>query len=212
MKNPDPATLLLEACVETLDEAVLAEKCGAHRIELCADLSVGGLTPPDELLEQAVQQLQIPMMAMVRPRGGDFVYSEEEFEAMKRSIEFCKNVGAAGVVFGCLTKKNEVDLEKTRELAALAQPLQVTFHKAIDITPDPVGALRKLLQVPGIQRVLTSGGSETALRGAAILREMVAVAGNRIVILAAGKVTKGNLAEVHRAVGTTEYHGRRIVF
>lgn len=212
MKNPDPATLLLEACVESLDEAILAEKCGAHRIELCADLSVGGLTPPDELLEQAVRQLGIPVMAMVRPRGGDFVYSEEEFEAMKRTIGFCKKTGVAGVVFGCLTKKNEIDLEKTRTLATLAHPLQVTFHKAIDATPDPVGALQILLQVPGIQRVLTSGGAETAMLGAVILREMVAVAGDRMVILAAGKVTKEILADVHRAVGTSEYHGKRIVF
>ncbi len=205
-------TLILEACVETLEDAIVAEKSGADRIELCGDLSVGGVTPSESLTKSCLQSLQIPIMAMVRPRGGNFVYSAEEYQTMKNDIHFFKKAGVAGVVFGILNEKNEVDLQRTKELAELAKPLLVTFHKAIDDTPDPVYAIELLTQIPGIQRVLTSGGRETALEGAAVLRRMKAVGAGRITVLAAGKVTKENLMEVHAAVGTSEYHGKRIVF
>ncbi len=204
--------MILEACVETLDQCILAEKSGAHRVELCADLDVGGLTPSRELIEAVLAKLTIPVMAMIRPRGGNFVYSDEELEEMKRQIDFCKTAGVAGVVFGFLTEKNEVDVEKTAEFARLAQPLLVTFHKAIDDTPDPVEATKILARIPGIQRILTSGGAATALEGKEVLRKMIAAAGEGLTILAAGKVTAENLAEVHQAVGAREYHGKRIVF
>ncbi len=207
-----PENLILEACVETLEDAMLAEKSGADRIELCGDLSVGGVTPSEELTLACIAALKIPIMAMVRPRGGNFVYSETEFEQMKQNIAFFKKAGVAGVVFGILDEKNEVELAQTRQLAELAQPLFVTFHKAIDDTPDPVSALESLMQVPGIQRVLTSGGKDTALEGAEVLRKMRNVAEGEIKILAAGKVTKENLMQVHSAVRTSEYHGKRIVF
>jgi copper homeostasis protein len=203
--------MILEACVETLEAAILAEQSGADRIELCGDLSVGGITPSKELTETCLNSLRIPIMAMVRPRGGNFVYNEAEIAEMKASIQYFKTVGVAGVVFGILDENQEVDLVKTAELAELAKPLLVTFHKAIDDTPDPVAAIQKLTQVPGIQRVLTSGGELTALEGAAVLRKMRAVAEGKIIVLAAGKVTKENLEEVHSAVGTSEYHGKRIV-
>ncbi len=204
--------LILEACVETLEDAILAEKSGANRIELCGDLSVGGITPSEELTTQCFESLSIPIMAMVRPRGGNFVYSKYEIEEMKRSIDFFKKKGIAGVVFGMLDEKNEVDIELTKELAAYAKPLLVTFHKAIDDTPDPVNAVKQISQVTGIQRVLTSGGKATAMEGAAILREMQKAVAGKITVLAAGKVTKENLEAVLQAVGTSEYHGKRIVF
>jgi copper homeostasis protein len=204
--------LILEACVETLEDAILAEKCGANRIELCGDLSVGGVTPSEELTLACVSALKIPIMVMVRPRGGNFVYSDAEIAEMKRSIKFFKIAGVAGVVFGILDEKNEVDLGKTRELAALARPLLVTFHKAIDDTPDPVKTVALLTQIADIQRVLTSGGHDTALEGAMVLCKMKAISKGKITVLAAGKVTNENLEEVHVAVGTTEYHGKRIVF
>ncbi len=204
--------LILEACVETLEDAILAEKCGANRIELCGDLSVGGVTPSEELTLACVSALKIPIMAMVRPRGGNFVYSDAEIVVMKCSIEFFKIAGVAGVVFGILDEKNEVNLRKTRELAAFARPLLVTFHKAIDDTPDPIKAIALLTQITDIQRVLTSGGHDTALEGAMVLRKMKAIAEGKITILAAGKVMKDNLKKVHEAVGTSEYHGKRVVF
>lgn len=207
-----PENLILEACVETLEDAIRAEQSGASRIELCGDLSVGGITPSEELTLACLRALKIPIMAMVRPRGGDFVYAENEFDEMKKSIEFFKKAGVAGVVFGILDEKKEVDLEKTSTLARLSKPLLVTFHKAIDETPDPVKSVQLLTQVPDIQRVLTSGGAETALDGAEVLRKMKEVSTGKITILAAGKVTKQNLMQVHAAVRTTEYHGKRIVF
>ncbi|MBK9014953.1 MAG: copper homeostasis protein CutC [Saprospiraceae bacterium] len=188
------------------------EKCGANRIELCGDLSVGGMTPSEELTLDCVSALKIPIMVMVRPRGGNFIYSDAEIAEMKRSIKFFKTAGVAGVVFGILDEKNEVDLGKTRELAAFAKPLLVTFHKAIDNTPDPVKAIALLTQITDIQRVLTSGSHDTALEGAMVLHKMKAIAKGKITVLAAGKVTKDNLKKVHEAVGTSEYHGKRVVF
>lgn len=204
--------LVLEACVETLEDAIRAEQAGADRIELCGDLSVGGVTPSEELTLACVANLTIPIMAMVRPRGGDFVYSEAELAQMKQDISFFKNAGVAGVVFGILDEKNEVNLEQTRELAEFSKPLLVTFHKAIDDTENPVASIEKLTQVAGIQRVLTSGGKETALHGSEVLRKMNEAGAGKIIVLAAGKVTKENLAQVHDCVQATEYHGRRIVF
>jgi copper homeostasis protein len=204
--------LILEACVETLEDAILAEQCGADRIELCGDLSLGGVTPSKELTEACLHSLRIPIMAMVRPRGGDFVYDETELTEMKASIEYFKSVGVAGVVFGILDEKNELDLEITRELVDLAQPLLVTFHKAIDDTPDPVVAVGALAQIAGIQRVLTSGGQATALEGATVLRKMRAAVEGKLIVLAAGKVTVENLKQVHAVVRAEEYHGKRIVY
>ncbi len=209
MKRED---LTLEACVETLEDAILAAQNGANRIELCGDLSVGGITPSAELTVSCLTALHIPIMAMVRPRGGNFVYSPAEFAEMKASIDYFKSVGVAGVVFGILDENNEVDVARTEALTELAKPLLVTFHKAIDDTPDPSESIQKLAQIAGIQRVLTSGGKATALEGSTMLRKMQAIAEGKITVLAAGKVTKENLGEVHHAVGTSEYHGKRIVF
>ncbi|MFQ5448873.1 MAG: copper homeostasis protein CutC [Saprospiraceae bacterium] len=201
-----------EACVETLEQARLAERCGAGRVELCASLNVGGLTPADGLISQTVGTLRIPVMVMVRPRAGDFVASETEFEAMKRTIDFCKNVNATGVVFGLLTQENEVDIERTATLAQMAQPLQVTFHKAIDETRDILKAVAALKSIGGVTRILSSGGAATALRGVPILRQMISAAGPELTVIAAGRITKDNLPKVHQAIGAPEYHGRRIVF
>ncbi len=207
MKKP-----VLEACVETLEDALRAEQCGADRIELCGDLSVGGVTPSPELTEACLKSLTIPIMAMVRPRGGNFVHTPVELETMRTSIQYFKSVGVAGIVFGVLDEKNEVDLAETRALVDLAKPLQVTFHKAIDDTPDPVAAVEKLATIEGIQRVLTSGGKKTAMEGADVLRKMKKAVEGKIIILTAGKVTKENLPQVHDKVKAEEYHGKRIVF
>lgn len=204
--------LVLEACVETLEDAIRAAQNGADRIELCGDLSVGGVTPSKELTTFCLQSLKIPIMAMVRPRGGNFVYSQGELLEMENSIEFFKKAGVAGVVFGVLDEKNEVDFEKTKRLAALSKPLQVTYHKAIDETPNLIESVKNLTQIPDIQRVLTSGGKQTAMEGAQNLQKMQDAAKGKIIIIAAGKVTAENLMEIHTAVGTTEYHGKRIVF
>lgn len=204
--------IVLEACVETLEQALLAEQNGADRIELCDDLSVGGITPNVELLEKTTSVLKIPIMAMIRPRGGDFVYTEKELLEMEASIHFCKKLGIAGVVFGCLTPDGEVDEAATRRLAAVASPLLVTFHKAIDETPNPVASAKLLAEMGGIQRILTSGGAATAWDGLVVLQKMIAETAGRLTILTAGKVTKENLPDLHQKLGAAEYHGKRIVF
>ncbi len=203
---------ILEACVETLEQAVAAEKNGADRIELCSNLSAGGLTPPIDLLLSTHNAIELPIMAMARPRAGNFVCSKREMESVKKAIALFKEVGIKGVVFGFLTEKNEVDVEATTTCAQFAHPLEVTFHKAVDDTPDLIKSIHILKRIPGIKRVLTSGGMATALEGGENIVEMQRAAGKGLTVIAAGKVTKDNLEHLHKLVNCREYHGRRIVF
>ena len=203
--------LIREACVETFTEAVRAREQGAERIELCAQLDVGGITPSYALIETVKKNLDIPVMVMIRPRGGNFCYDPMELKAMRQSIETCKLIGVAGCVFGFLQTSGFVDEGLTREFARLAFPLEVTFHKAIDETPDPVSSVEVLGQIDGIKRILSSGGAETALDGAQVLNEMIRVSRNRLVIMAGGRVTNNNLEELSGIINTNEFHGRKIV-
>ncbi len=203
--------MIKEACVETLQEAILAEKNGADRIELCSHLELDGLTPSMELMEQTCTKLSIPVMVMIRARGGNFVYAEEEVSRMKQEIELAKKAGASGIVLGLLTSDNKIDVHNTRILVNLAAPLPVTFHKAIDELANPVDGVKQLLAIDGITRILTSGGEKTAKQGAKKIREMIQVAGKRITILVAGKITSENIHEIQTLTGRHEFHGRRIV-
>jgi copper homeostasis protein len=203
--------MLKEACVETLQEAVLAEKLGANRIELCSDLANDGLTPSFELMQKTCLTLKIPVMAMIRPRAGNFVYAVEEIGRMKAEIDLAKKAGAFGVVFGLLTSDNKIDEKNTRVLAEYAQPLPVTFHKAIDEMEDPVDGVSVLKEINGIKRILTSGGKPTALEGLKTIRKMIEVAGEQITILVAGKVLDSNVKEIQKLTGAKELHGRKIV-
>ncbi len=203
---------LLEACVETLEQAILAEQCGAHRIELCDRLDLGGITPSEELIRSCLKNLSIPIIVMIRPRRGDFTCTAGELEQMKNSITFCKEAGVHGVVFGILNKEGQIDMDQNRELAKHAAPLQVTFHKAIDQLNDPVGGVIQIRSIPHFTRILTSGGASTALEGQGVIRKMIEAGGNHLTMVAAGKITKENLAEVQKATGAVELHGKRIVF
>jgi copper homeostasis protein len=203
--------LIFEACVETLEDALAAEQRGANRIELCSALDQDGLTPSPELTMQCVQNLSIPVMAMVRPRGGNFVYIEDEIQLMEAEIEFFKKSGVAGVVFGLLTDDSAIDVENTRRLAKLASPLEVTFHKAIDYSNDILQSFQELNAIDGITRVLTSGGMDTAWNGRHILKQMQELPNRRIKIIAAGKVLPENRTQIAEFTGATELHGKRIV-
>ncbi len=203
--------LIREACVESFQEALKAQELGAERIELCARLDLGGITPSYALIESIRKVLHIPIMVMIRPRGGDFIYDPMELKIMRQSIETCKKIGVAGVVFGLLQESGAINKILTQQLAEWSSPLEVTFHKAIDETPDPVVALEDLKQIKGITRVLSSGGADTALAGASVLNEMITSAENKIIILAAGKVTSNNLKEVAGKINTHEFHGKKIV-
>lgn len=203
--------MIKEACVETFEEALLAEKLGASRIELCSDLANDGLTPSFELMQKTCSMLKIPVMVMIRPRAGNFIYSDEEISKMKSEIDLAKKAGAFGVVFGLLTPENKIDEINTKILADYAQPLPVTFHKAIDELENPVEGVSVLKEITGIKRILTSGGKPTALEGQELIRKMNEVAGNQIIILVAGKVLDSNVAEIQKITGAKELHGRRIV-
>jgi copper homeostasis protein len=203
--------MIKEACVETFEEAVLAEKRGANRIELCSDLANDGLTPSFELMKKTISNLKIPVMVMIRPRAGNFVYSEKEIGEMKSEIDLAKKAAAAGIVFGLLTSENKIDFKNTQILAEYASPLPVTFHKAIDELENPADGVTELLKIENVKRILTSGGLPTAFEGQATIREMINIAGDKIIILVAGKVLDSNVEEIREITGAKEFHGRRIV-
>lgn len=206
MNNP-----IIEACVETLKEAVSAEQNGAHRLELCSRLDLDGLTPDIELTKQVLEKVSIPVKVMIRTRGGDFVYSDEEIESMKNEISIFKMMGVQGVVFGMLMDDNNLNLDQIKQLAELASPLEVTIHKAIDETPDILSATIELIEIGNITSILSSGGASTAIKGKEILRKMIETTGASITIIPAGSITDSNLNQVHQLIRAREYHGRRIV-
>jgi len=203
--------ICLEACVETLEEAILAERNGANRLELCSRLDLDGLTPNLNLTKKIMEKISIPIKVMIRERDGNFVYSDDEILAMQNKIEVFKSIGVLEVVFGTLNVNKEVDTQSTNHLAKHAFPMTVTFHKAIDQTSNIFGALEKIKSIPGINNVLTSGGRNNAESGYKIIREMINVANNKINIIAAGSITNKNLEYLHKKIGAVNYHGRKIV-
>jgi len=196
---------LLEISVETLEGARAAERGGADRIELCGDLSLGGVTPGADLVRTVHEQVRIPIFVMIRPRAGDFVYSTAEFAEMKRSIVGAKESGMDGVVLGVLTKDHRVDVERTRELVELAKPLPVTYHRAFDESADLCQALEVVME-SGAKRILTSGGAKSAQEGAAVLAKLIEAAGERIVILPGAGISTRNIEQVARLTRAREFH------
>lgn len=204
---------LFELCVTDLEAARAAESGGADRIELCSQLSVGGVTPDHELMTKTIQTLLIPVHVLIRPRPGDFVFSSAEFGEMKREIERAKAAGAAGVATGVLLPDGRVDVERTRELVALAKPMKVTFHRAFDETPDMVGALEDVIRC-GVDCLLTSGGEPDVLTGAESIAKLRTLAAGRLDVMAGGGLQLASLVEVLRRTGVSHLHGslsRRLV-
>jgi copper homeostasis protein len=200
-----PQELLLEITVENIDSALAAERAGADRIELCAELNHGGVTPAHEAMRKVHEDLDIPIFPIIRPRKGDFVYNDSEFAAMKRDIEFARDLGMEGVVLGILRADNSVDVERTRELIELAQPLEVTFHRAFDYVNDLMRSLEEVIAI-GAKRVLTAGGAKSVPEGAAAVTNLVKVAGDRIIILPGAGLHAGNIAKMATEIGAKEYH------
>jgi copper homeostasis protein len=196
---------LLEISVDTLDKAVAAERGRADRIELCADLSVGGLTPDSKMLRSVREKVRIPIFPMIRPRPGDFVYSAAEFAEMKRSVAVAKEAGMNGVVLGLLQEDRRVDVRRTCELVELARPLPVTFHRAFDDTANLDEALEDVIQT-GAARILTSAGAKTALQGAGKLAELVVTARDRILIVPGAGISAANITRVKQQTGAREFH------
>lgn len=196
---------IFEVCVDSIDSALAAERGGADRVELCSDLLEGGLTPSYGTLKVAAERLRIGIMAMIRPRGGDFCYGAAEFAAMVHDVHLAKDVGAKGVVFGILTPEGDVDVERTRQLIQEARPLAVTFHRAFDMTRDPFAALEALVGL-GVDRVLTSGHEPSVLEGLDLIAELVARAAGRIIVMPGGGITDRNIARIRAKVPTSEMH------
>jgi copper homeostasis protein len=195
----------LEITVDTLPRALAAERGGAHRIELCSDLSNGGLTPSIELMGLTRENVRLPIFAMIRPRSGDFVYSGAEFAQMQRDTAAAAEVGVDGVVLGILTGDGRVDVERTRELVEQARPLPVTFHRAFDISTDQRKSLEDVIQT-GAVRLLTSGGAASAMEGRRQLAELVRRARGRITIVSGVGITAANADLIAKQTGAWEFH------
>ena len=200
-----PAPILVEACVDSVESALAAARGGAHRIELCASLVEGGTTPSAGTLAVCRARLDIPIFVLIRPRGGDFLYSAAELAVMLEDIGRAKEAGAHGVVTGVLSADGEIDADRTRELIAAARPLRVTFHRAFDVCRDAGRALETLIAL-GVDRVLTSGQAGTAPEGVETIARAVRQAAGRIAVLPGGGITVDNVADLVRATGVTEVH------
>lgn len=197
--------LVFEVCVDSVDAAVAAERGGAARVELCSDLLEGGLTPSHGTIEAARARLGIKIMAMVRPRGGDFCYTDTEFDVMRRDLAAARTLGADGIVLGLLNPDGTVDRDRTAELVALARPLPVTFHRAFDMTRDPFEALDTLIAL-GVDRVLTSGQEPTVLEGIELIAALLERAAGRIIVMPGGGITARTAPKIVKAVPVREMH------
>jgi copper homeostasis protein len=202
--------ILRESCVESLNDALLAEFNGVERIEFCDNLFVGGTSVSYGVIKSVLQNLKIPVLFMIRPRGGNFVYSEAEFESMKADVEICRQLGCYGVVAGILLENGNVDMARTKDLVDLAGGMHFTFHKAFDRCPDVKQALEDVIST-GVGRLLTSGQADTAENGMDCLNDIYTQANGRIKIVAAGKVTSENLIALSAKTDIHEFHGKRIV-
>ena len=196
---------LIEICLEDVQSVIAAQKGGADRVELCSDLFEGGLTPTIGTVRTALKAASIPINCMIRPRGGDFCYSDIEFEVMKQDVMAFKEAGVNGIVFGILTPEGDVDMKRSREIINLARPLAVTFHRAFDMTRDPYKALENLIEL-GVDRVLTSGQEATVPEGSELLAELVKLAGDRIIVMPGCGITERNFDRIRRQIGAKEYH------
>ena len=197
--------MILEVCIDSVASAVAAERGGAARVELCDNLVEGGTTPSLGMIETVRAAVRLGLMVMIRPRGGDFVYSVSELEVMRRDIRAARSAGADGVVLGLLTRTGEVDLDRTGSLVEEADPLPVTFHRAFDMVRDQEAALEGLVAA-GVRRILTSGGRDSAYDGRLRIGELVRRSAGRVVILPGGGINLENAGEVVRDTGAGEIH------
>lgn len=197
---------IIEICANSAQSCVEAEMGGASRVELCAGIPEGGTTPSyGEIKTAQALTSTIDINVIIRPRGGDFLYTEAEVEAMLFDIELCKQLGVHGVVFGCLTSEGDIDVPLMRRLIEAAKPLSVTCHRAFDVCRDPFAALEQLIEL-GCDRILTSGQQSTAEKGIPLLKQLVEKAGERIIIMPGCGVREGNIARIEAETGAREFH------
>ena len=197
--------MTIEICVGSAAAAIEAARAGADRVELCENLWEGGTTPSAGTIAAACQRAGVPVFVLVRPRGGDFLYNDTEFDVMRHDVQTAKQLGASGIVTGILTADGRVDTARTAELVALAHPLPVTFHRAFDMAADPFAALEDCVRL-GIRRILTSGQARTAIEGAELIAELVRRANGRTGILPGAGINEKNAARLVAQTGVTELH------
>ena len=197
--------MVLEICAFSLPAALAAQRAGADRIEFCCGPEEGGITPSAGLIRTAREVLQIPLYPIIRPREGDFLYSEEEFQIMLRDVQYCKETGCDGVVIGMLTADGSVDRQRCAKLVETAYPLGVTFHRAFDRASNPFEALEVIIGL-GCERILTSGQRPVAMEGAELLYQLVREADDRIVIMPGSGVRASNIAELAAKTKAVEFH------
>jgi copper homeostasis protein len=195
----------LEICCYNYQSCIIAAGAGANRIELCADAAEGGTTPGFGTIKRVKEKVGIDVYPIIRPRGGDFFYDEEEFIMMKSEILLCKELGCEGVVIGMLKQDGSIDKDRCKQLVALAYPMGVTFHRAFDRASNPFEALEDIIQI-GCERILTSGHKPVALEGAQLLDELTRQANDRIVIMPGSGVRAANIIEVAKKTGAVEFH------
>ena len=195
--------MIIEVCAESYEYALKAEKAGANRIELCKDLHLDGLTPDYESAIRTIDSLNIPVFILIRPREGDFIYSNEEFELMKRDIIKFKEMGCKGIVSGVLNDDNSVDVKRTKDLIELSRPLEFTFHRAFDIVSDPLKEIEILIRL-GVDRILTSGQKNKATEGLYLLEKLNNISKKRIVIMPGSGISNTNFKKFN---SFNEIHG-----
>lgn len=197
--------ITLEICTDSVISCLEAQRGGATRVELCSGLFEGGLTPSAGLIYLVRKQITIGLHVLIRPRGGDFCYSDIEMEVMLRDIALAKEAGCDGVVIGILNPDGTINMEKTRVLMAAAYPMSITFHRAFDMTPDPFVALENLIQL-GVHRLLTSGQEKSVLEGTELISQLVNQAQGRLIIMPGGGITDRNISRIQRETNAREFH------
>ncbi|MDL2308551.1 copper homeostasis protein CutC [Bacteroidales bacterium OttesenSCG-928-B11] len=204
--------MIIEVCANSVQSAVNADIAGADRIELCQNLNEGGTTPSFAAIKYCVENLKLKTFVLIRPRTGDFHYSDLEFEIIKNDVLECKRLGVSGVVVGFLNADYTIDINKTRQIVELAAPMEVTFHRAFDICADPKQALEDII-TSGCHRILTSGCKPTAIEGVENLLNLKNQAAGRIKLLVGSGVNSRNIRELITQTGLTEFHGsgKRII-
>ena len=203
--------IFIECCVESLSEALIAEKRGADQLELCSDLANDGLTPDTALTEKTLETISIPLKVMIRHRKGDFFYDKSDMSIIRNQINSMKLIGIKHIVFGSLTHLNRINLEQIKMVSELAYPMSVTYHKAIDLSENFFKDAELLLQFKNVKSLLTSGQASTAEKGYLTLKRLLADFGKNIKIISAGSITDKNLNKIHNMIRGRYYHGRKIL-
>ena len=203
--------IFIECCVESLSEALIAEKRGACQLELCSDLANDGLTPDTTLTEKTLETISIPLKVMIRHRKGDFFYDKSDMSIIRNQINSMKLIGIKHIVFGSLTHLNRINLEQIKMVSEWAYPMNVTYHKAIDLSENFFEDTELLLQFKNVKSLLTSGQASTAEKGYLTLKRLLAEYGKNIKIISAGSINDKNLNKIHNMIRGRYYHGRKIL-